>query len=97
MRPVNIYRISRIHEEIDFNRIERHESQKSGRRHIHIHEIESLRLFVDALINRGALISELEGFHYGFSIPQIGKEFDLLKITEKNCLNIELKSPEVSE
>lgn len=97
MRPVNIYRLSRIHEEIDFNRIERHESQKSDRRHIHIHEIESLRLFVDALINRCTLISELEGFHYGFSIPQIGKEFDLLKISEKSCLNIELKSQEVSE
>lgn len=97
MRPVNIYRLSRVHEEIDFNRIERHESQKSDRRHIHIHEIESLRLFVDALINRCTLISELEGFHYGFSIPQIGKEFDLLKISEKSCLNIELKSQEVSE
>lgn len=97
MRPVNIYRVSRIHEEKEFNRIERHESQKSGHIQIHIHEIESLRLFVDALVNRGVLISELDGFHCGFSIPQIGKEFDLLKITEKNCLSIELKSQEVPE
>lgn len=40
---------------------------------------------------------KLEGFIYGYSIPQLNKEFDLLKITETFCLNIELKSGEVSE
>ncbi len=37
-----------------------------------------------------------EGFLFGYVVPQLNKEFDLLKITESVCLNIELKSGEVS-
>ena len=37
------------------------------------------------------------GFLFGYVVPQLNKEFDLLKITESVCLNIELKSNEVSE
>lgn len=33
-----------------------------------------------------------DNFAYSYSIPQISKEFDLLKITTKSVLNIELKS-----
>lgn len=38
-----------------------------------------------------------EGFLYGYVVPQLNKEFDLLKITDSACLNIELKSGEVSK
>lgn len=41
--------------------------------------------------------AKLEGFIYGYTVPQLNKEFDLLKITESSCLNIELKSDAVSE
>ena len=37
------------------------------------------------------------GFIFGYTIPQLNKEFDLLKITESKCINIELKSKEISE
>lgn len=37
------------------------------------------------------------GFLYGYLVPQLNKEFDLIKITQDTCLNIELKSGEVSE
>lgn len=37
------------------------------------------------------------GFLFGYSIPQLNKEMDLLKITEKYIINIELKSKDVSE
>lgn len=37
-----------------------------------------------------------EGFLFGYVVPQLNKEFDLLKITESSCLNIELKSGDVS-
>ena len=37
-------------------------------------------------------VDALDGFFLGFSIPQIGKEFDLLKFRQDGCLNIELKS-----
>ena len=39
---------------------------------------------------------KLEGFLYGYVVPQLNKEFDLLKISGTDCLNIELKSSTVS-
>ncbi len=33
-----------------------------------------------------------DGFAFTFEIPQIGREFDLLKVTETKAINIELKS-----
>lgn len=41
-------------------------------------------------------VDKLSGFIYGYVVPQLNKEFDLLKITESTCLNIELKSSNVS-
>lgn len=60
-----------------------------------MHEICSLRQLVDALLNFGISISSLDGFFLNYQIPQIGKEFDLLKFTEASCLNIEIKSRSV--
>ena len=96
-RPINIYSLSRIHEELPFNIVEKHSSQKRDLQRTKVHEIESLRLFVDALLAAGVSLNECDGFFYSFHIPQIGKEFDLLKFTDKLCLNIELKSTAVSE
>ena len=96
-RPINIYSLSRIHEELPFNIVEKHSSQKRDLQRTKVHEIESLRLFVDALLAAGVSLNECDGFFYSFHIPQIGKEFDLLKFTDKLCLNIELKSSAVSE
>ena len=96
-RPINIYSLSRIHEEAPFNIVEKHSSQKRDMQRTKVHEIESLRLLVDALLSAGVSLAECEGFFYSFDIPQIGKEFDLLKFTEKICLNIELKSIAIPE
>ena len=96
-RPINIYSLSRIHEEAPFNIVEKHSSQKCDVSRTKMHEIESLRLFVDALISANISLPECDGFFYSFHIPQIGKEFDLLKFTDKLCLNIELKSTAVPE
>lgn len=96
-RPINIYSLSRIHEELPFNIVEKHSSQKRDLQRTKVHEIESLRLFVDALLAAGVSLDECDGFFYSFHIPQIGKEFDLLKFTDRLCLNIELKSTSVSQ
>lgn len=40
---------------------------------------------------------ELSNFYVGFKIPQINKEFDLLRFTSDYILNIELKSKMISE
>ena len=93
--PINIYSISRIRDEIPFNIVEKHHSQKTARQRTQYHEIESLRNFVNEIFKNGMSVSDFDGFFYGFKIPQIGKEFDLLKFSEKRCLNIELKSTAV--
>ena len=91
-RPVNIYSLSRIHSENEFNIVKKHQVCDEEPSRIKYHEIESLRLLVDRLVRRGVPISGFAGFFYSYHIPQIGKEFDLLKFTEDECLNIELKS-----
>ena len=95
-RPVNIYTLSRIREEYAFHIIKRHQSHKANGAVTRYHEIESLRFLVNALIESGVQVGELDGFYFGYHIPRIGKEFDLLKFTERSCLNIELKSQAVS-
>ena len=56
-------------------------------------EMVILKSLVDELLANGAEIKDLGGFFYGFSIPQISKEFDLLKIYNDDVIiNIELKS-----
>ncbi len=97
MKPVNIFRISRITDEELFNIAEKHEANDYVNHRTPVHEISSLRILVDAMIEKGISVSEADGFYFGFIIPQIGKEFDLLKVTGKYCLNIELKSQDVTE
>lgn len=96
-RPLNLYGISRIHDPRSFNLAEKHQSQRDSVADTKFHEIESLRILSDAFVREGLSLEDLEGFFYGFTIPQIGKEFDLLKILEKRCINIELKSTAVSK
>ncbi len=96
-KPINLYSLSRIHEEAPFNIVAKHSAQKYDAKRTKAHEIESLRLFADALFASGVSLAAFDGFFFSFEIPQIGKEFDLLKLTEEACLNIELKSTAVSE
>ena len=41
-------------------------------------------------------VESAQGFLYGYEIPQLNKEFDLLKITPTKCLNVEIKAHSVS-
>ena len=91
MRPVNIFRVSRIRDERLFNIMEKHEASDHDNHITRIHEIESLCILADALAERGITVKVADGLYFGFVIPLIGKEFDLLKVTNRCCLNIELK------
>lgn len=52
-------------------------------------EILDIQILLDSLrISQ----EKQEGFLYGYVVPQLNKEFDLIKITSSTCLNIELKS-----
>lgn len=96
-RPVNLYLLSRIHSEPSFNRVEQHSSKGKDKNRTKEHEIQSLRKIVDALFTCGISVEMMDGFFFGYHIPQIGKEFDLLKFTERESLNIEFKSQIVPE
>ena len=95
--PVNIYLLSRITDEESFRIAEDHLCRKEERARTQYHEMESLRRLVGSLDDEGLDINDFDGFYYGYHIPRIGKEFDLLKISDNICVNIELKSQEVSE
>ena len=97
IKPVNLFRVSRIRDERLFNIMEKHEASDHDNHWIRIHEIDSLRVLTDALAEQGVAVRDTDGFYFGFVIPLIGKEFDLLKVTGRFCLNIELKSQDVGE
>ena len=60
-------------------------------------EIGLIRDIIKAFIQHKAPESYYDGWFYSFTIPQVGKEFDLLRITENSVINLELKSRSVDE
>lgn len=55
-------------------------------------ELECMASFLELFRTREDSASLLDNFFVGYKIPQIGKEFDLLRFNEANVVNIELKS-----
>lgn len=60
-------------------------------------EIEDLAFFTQSLNNENSYIALLDKFYVGFKIPQIDKEFDLLRFGSEYILNIEIKSKSTEE
>jgi hypothetical protein len=60
-------------------------------------ELSDLKILVSALLVAGAKIGDLAGFYVGYQVPQIGKEFDLLRFGDASIFNIELKSESTPE
>ena len=56
------------------------------------HEIRNMKSFCAIMSENGVSIRGFDGFFVSYSIPQIGKEFDLLRFGRNYILNIELKS-----
>ena len=55
-------------------------------------EIEGIRNLIKNLDNEKITANQYDDFYIGYTIPQIGKEFDLLRLGKNFHLNIELKS-----
>jgi len=60
-------------------------------------EMDDLVSLVNRLTSGGCSISEFENFVVGYQIPQIGKEFDLLRFGGSSVINIELKKTSSKE
>lgn len=55
------------------------------------YELEGIKKLLEELLKHKD-ISITDGYYLGYSIPQIGKEFDLLRFGDNNIINIEIKS-----
>jgi len=55
-------------------------------------EIEDLYKFIEALIEKDKIIGILDQYYVGYKIPQISKEFDLIRFGKNYNINIELKN-----
>lgn len=90
MKPANIHSLlqakASLNEE-NFNSYLKHHG-------IDIKKAELVDLGVLAKMIRGAesRVGDLDNFYVGYKIPQIGKEFDLLRFGQNSIINIELKS-----
>lgn len=60
-------------------------------------ELNDLFLLVKEMRNIDREVSLYDKYFIGYSIPQIGKEFDLLRISRTSVLNIEIKSESTEE
>lgn len=55
-------------------------------------EIEDLLKLIEKIFKKYQSPNIFDGYYIGYKIPQISKEFDLLRVTENSIINIELKS-----
>ena len=99
MRPINLYLFTRpsFDDSSVFPAYEQHFSDREKPLQYNKREYATLKRFVNLLVDQNLDLSKLDGFYYSFSIPQIAKEFDLLKISDTHIVNIELKSGQVPE
>lgn len=98
MRALNLYMLSREIGQADYSQYESALSDRVELQQMKKYEYESLKSLVMNLLNYQLSMVELDGFFWSFKINQIGKEFDLLKISKGNyAIDIELKSNTVPE
>ena len=92
MECYNLYFLSRLKDDLLFGRTEQIWSKRSQELVIKNHERRCVEGLVNDLFPLSPSPEFFDGFIFSYTIPHIGKEFDLLKITEHGVLNIELKS-----
>ena len=97
MRSINLYVLTRLEEESLYSLYDKALAHREEKIKVHTEEFDMIKSLCANLRMRCKLMDILECWFYSFSIPQIGKEFDLLKIEQgKMIINLELKSQPVS-
>lgn len=94
MFPVDLYLLSKTKplDNENFNKYYKLISKSENDFSIREYERVGLYKLVDLLKSNLTSTNNLKGFYYSYTIEQIGKEFDLLKIFDNFVLNIEIKS-----
>lgn len=93
MNSIDLYQLTRVNDIDIFTVFENNLSARQ--KTMKSHEKDSLTVLVTTLITAGISAEGLRCFYHSYDIPQIGKEFDLLRINDEKILNIELKSQDV--
>lgn len=92
MREVNILSIIEAYQDLDeglFKKFTHCIGITSG---IKPYELSGLKSLVGELLSINKDMSVLMHYYLGYSIPQIGKEFDLLRFGTDSIINIEIKT-----
>lgn len=92
MRNINILSIIEAYRKLSntlFQKLMNSYGITSGIKNYELNGIES---FVDELLKANNNISIVNRYYLGYSIPQIGKEFDLLRFGHNYIINIEIKT-----
>lgn len=96
MKPINIYALTRIRNNNSLKKLERQLSERRTFISVKEWEVECIAELLDRLSEISRNVINMK-FYYSFQIPKLGKEFDLLRISEDKVINIELKSFEVGD
>ena len=96
MKPVNIYNLTRIKDDETMSKLERQMSRRFHPLNVKSWETDGLKALAEHLLPFFKDASKLT-FYYSFIMPKLGKEFDLLRISDDTVINIELKSGNVSD
>ena len=99
VKSINLYTLTRVEDNDSFAEYEYIISARKDFQRTRIREKESLVQLVTKRIKAGAQLADRDDFFYSYTIANISKEFDLLKVAanRKLILNIELKSEDVGE
>lgn len=85
INPINLFELTRICNQDTFNIFENHLSKRNNLLKIQEHEIQSIIELVKVFEANDCEYDIFNNFYYSFEIPQISKEFSLLRINnEKN-------------
>ncbi|EAC7953554.1 AAA family ATPase [Listeria monocytogenes] len=92
MNAIDIYQLTRVKDFESFIFFAKRLSNVHESINIREHEKESLISLVEIFEKNELNSKSYSGFYFSYSIPQIGTEFDLLRINDDLIINIELKS-----
>ena len=92
---VNLYRLVELKDDVEI-------SEKYVRYLVNMDNENKYRhneiVYINQLLNYLDLsIEDADSFFYSYNIPQLNKEMDLIKICNDLCINIEIKSGNVTK
>ena len=93
MYPIDLFLLSKTKplNNDEFNKYLKNISKSKREIKVRDYERDNLYQLINLLSTNFSLMT-LNGFYYSYTIDQIGKEFDLIKISKDFVLNIEVKS-----